>query len=37
LSTPQWPLVKLHIEKIAAAINSAMPGSYAEVHIPNKS
>ncbi len=37
LSTPQWPLVKLHIEKIAAAVNSAMPGSYAEVHIPNKS
>jgi hypothetical protein len=37
LSTPQWPLVKLHIEKIAAAINSAMPGSYAEVNIPYKS
>ena len=37
LSTPQWPLVKLHIEKIAAAVSSAMPGSYAEVHIPNKS
>ena len=36
LSTPQWPLVKLHIEKIAAAVNSALPGSYAEVHIPNK-
>jgi len=26
-----------YIEKIAAAINSAMPGSYGEVHIPNKS
>ena len=37
LSTPQWPLVKLHIEKIAAAVNSAMPGSYAEVQIPKKS
>jgi hypothetical protein len=37
LSTPQWPLVRLHIEKIVAAINSAMPGSYAEVHIPHKS
>ena len=36
LSTPQWPLVRLHIEKIAAAVNSATPGSYAEVHIPNK-
>src|SRR5258708_1884687 len=37
LSTPQWPLVKLHVEKIAAVVNSAKPGSYAEVQIPNKS
>ncbi len=37
LSTPQWPLVRLHIDKIAAAVNAAPPGSYAEVHIPNKS
>jgi hypothetical protein len=37
LSTPQWPLVKLHIEKIAAAVNTATPGSYAEVQIPYKS
>ena len=37
LSTPQWPLVKLHVEKIAAVVNSAKPGSYAEVNIPNKS
>lgn len=34
LSTPQWPLVRLHIERIAAAVNSAMPGSYIEVEIP---
>jgi len=27
----------LHIEKIAAAVNTAMPGSYADAHIPNKS
>jgi len=25
LSTPQWPLVRLHIEKIAAAVNAATP------------
>jgi predicted nuclease of predicted toxin-antitoxin system len=37
LSTPQWPLVRLHTEKIAAAVNAATPGSYAEVHIPYKS
>ena len=34
LSTPRWPVVRLHIEKIAEAINAAKPGSYAEVDIP---
>jgi hypothetical protein len=34
LSTPQWPVVRLHIDKIAAAVNAAAPGSYAEVNIP---
>ena len=34
LITPQWPLVRLHIERIAAAVNAATPGSYAEVAIP---
>lgn len=37
LSTPQWPLVRLHVEKIAAAVNAATPGSYTEVEIPYKS
>ena len=31
LSTPQWPAVRLHVEKIVAAINAAAPGSYTEV------
>lgn len=31
LSTPQWPIVKLHLEKIAAAVNVATAGSYIEV------
>ena len=34
LSTPQWPLVKLHLDKIAAAVDVATPGSFAEVDIP---
>ena len=34
LSTPQWPLVRLHVESIAAAVNAATPGSFAEVEIP---
>jgi len=34
LSTPQWPVVRLQLEKIAAAVNAATPGSYAEVEMP---
>jgi hypothetical protein len=34
LSTPQWPSVRLHLEKIAAAVNAATPGSLSEVEIP---
>jgi hypothetical protein len=34
LSTPQWPRVRLHIEKIAAALNSVKPSSYLEIEIP---
>jgi hypothetical protein len=33
LSTPQWPVVKLRLQKIAAAVNAATPGSYIEVEI----
>jgi hypothetical protein len=31
LGTPQWPVVKLHLEKIAAVVTAATPGSYTEV------
>jgi len=34
LSTPQWPLVRLHLDKIAVAVNACTPGSYVEVDIP---
>jgi hypothetical protein len=34
LSTPQWPLVRLHLESIAAVVNAATPDSYGEVEIP---
>ncbi len=34
LGKSPWPLVRLHLEKIAAAVNAATPGSYAEVEIP---
>jgi hypothetical protein len=31
LSSPQWPVARLHAAEIVAAINAASPGSYAEV------
>jgi hypothetical protein len=34
LSTPQWPCLRLHMERIAAAVNAATPGSLTEVEIP---
>jgi hypothetical protein len=33
LSTPQWPVVRLHVEKTVAVVNAATPGSYAEVDL----
>ena len=34
LGNQQWPLVRLHLDRIAAAVNAATPGSFAEVDIP---
>ena len=34
LSTPRWPVVKLHVDKIVAAVTAATPGGYFEVEIP---
>jgi hypothetical protein len=36
LKNSQWPMVKLVVEKIVAAINAAEPGSYVEVAVPFK-
>ena len=36
LGNQQWPLVRLHLDKIAAAVNAATPGSFTEVEIPFK-
>ena len=36
LSTPRWPVVRLYVERVAAAVNAAKPGSYTEVEIPNR-
>ena len=34
--TTKWSRVRLHLERIAAAVDAATPGSYAEVEIPFK-
>jgi len=34
LGNSQWPQVRLHLEKITAAVNTSTPGSYTEVEIP---
>ena len=30
----KWSRVRLHVERIAAAVNTATPGSYTEIDIP---
>lgn len=32
--TTKWSRVQLHLERIAAVVNAAVPGSYTEVVIP---
>lgn len=34
LGRPQWPVVRRHIERVVAAVDTAAAGSYAEVDIP---
>ena len=34
LGNQQWPVVRLYLDRIAAAVNACTPGSYAEVEIP---
>jgi hypothetical protein len=36
LGNQQWPLVRLHLDKVVAAVNAATPGSFTEVDIPYK-
>ena len=34
LGNQQWPILRLYVERVVAAVNTARPGSYAEVEIP---
>ena len=36
LGNPQWPTLRHHVERVVAAVNTAMPGSYTEVEITNR-
>lgn len=34
LGNPRWPIVRLRVDSVVAAVNAARPGSYTEVEIP---
>jgi hypothetical protein len=34
LGNQQWPTLRRYVERVAAAVNAATPGSFAEVEIP---
>ena len=34
LGNAQWPVLRLHVERVVAAVNTAQIGSYVEVDIP---
>jgi hypothetical protein len=36
LGNPQWPVLRLHVERVVAAVNAATPASYTEVEIPER-
>ena len=36
LGNPRWPVVKRYVDRVVAAVNSARPGSYIEVEIPDR-
>ncbi len=33
LGNAQWPVLKLHVQRVVDAVSAATPGSYFEVHI----
>jgi hypothetical protein len=36
LGNPQWPILRLNVDRVVAAVNAARPGSYVEVEIPDR-
>jgi hypothetical protein len=35
LGRPQWPNLRLQVERVMAAVDAATPGSYTDVEIPD--
>jgi hypothetical protein len=35
LGRPEWPVLRLHVERVVIAVDGASPGSYSEVEIPD--
>ncbi len=35
LGNPQWPALRRNVDRVVAAVDAALPGSYVEVEIPN--
>ena len=34
IGNQQWPILRRHVDKVAAAVNAVTPGSFVEVEIP---
>jgi hypothetical protein len=34
IGNPQWPILRHHVERVVAAVDQAVPGSYCEITIP---
>ena len=34
IGNQQWPTLRYYVDRVVAAVNAAMPGSYVEVEIP---
>ena len=34
LGNQQWPILRQYVERVVAAVNAAVPGSYTEVDVP---
>jgi hypothetical protein len=36
LGNPRWPVVRRYVDQVLAAVNTAKPGTYCEVEVPDQ-